>query len=335
MKLPSLTFRFVGMGLRPRLACELRPSGIVAACAPESSGLIAATSSASLPHGAYSPSLRTGSIANPATFVDSLRSALDLIAPRARDLTLIVPDSAARVLLLDFDSLPSRASEALPIIIFRLKKLLPFEPEHAAVSYQVMSSANDQLRVLAAALPRELVEEYESAARDAGYLPGSILPSTLAALPLLPAHNASPALLINANPYAFTSAIVRNGVLELHRTLDFTESLAPLPEDAPIPALPPAASAPRDVSPEIAQAVSIAAAYFEDTLGVAPTEIISIGSIDAASLTQMIADGGYSTPPIRDAVSPSLLLTEAASANTPRSLLAGVAGSLATGEEPA
>ena len=51
----------------------------------------------------------------------------------------MVPDSTVRVLLLDFDSLPSKAAEALPVVRFRLKKLLPFDADDAAVSYQIMS----------------------------------------------------------------------------------------------------------------------------------------------------------------------------------------------------
>ena len=36
--------------------------------------------------------------------------------------------------------LPSKVAEALPVVRFRLKKLLPFDADDAMVSYQVMSS---------------------------------------------------------------------------------------------------------------------------------------------------------------------------------------------------
>ena len=48
---------------------------------------------------------------------------------RWRDVTVVVPDAAVRVLLLDFDQLPSKAAEALPVVRFRLKKLLPFDAD--------------------------------------------------------------------------------------------------------------------------------------------------------------------------------------------------------------
>ncbi len=101
---------------------------------------------------------------------------------RSRDVTVVVPDAAVRVLLLDFDQLPWKAAEALPVVRFRLKKLLPFEADDAMVSYQVMSSEKDLVQVLAVAMPNEVLEEYEGVVTAAGYLPGAVLPSTLAAL---------------------------------------------------------------------------------------------------------------------------------------------------------
>ena len=71
-----------------------------------------------------------------------------------RDVTVVVPDAAVRVLLLDFDQLPAKAAEALPVVRFRLKKLLPFDADDAMVSYQVMSSEKDAVKLLAVAMPQ-------------------------------------------------------------------------------------------------------------------------------------------------------------------------------------
>ena len=87
-----------------------------------------------------------------------------------------------RVLFLEFDELPSKAVEALPVVRFRLKKLLPFDADEAMVSYQVMSSEKNVVKVLAVAMPKEVLEEYEAVVLAAGYVPGACLPSTLAAL---------------------------------------------------------------------------------------------------------------------------------------------------------
>ena len=105
--------------------------------------------------------------------VDAVRKALEAVALKTRDVTLVVPDAAVRVLLLDFDELPAKAAEALPVVRFRLKKLLPFDADDAAVSYQVMSTARSDVQVLAVAMPQEVLAEYESAGARGGLRAGS------------------------------------------------------------------------------------------------------------------------------------------------------------------
>ena len=124
-----------------------------------------------------------------------------------------------RVLLLDFDQLPSKPAEALPVVRFRLKKLLPFDADTAAVSYQVMASERGSVQVLAVAMPKEVLNEYEGVVTSAGYLPGAVLPSTLAVLAGLDVAE-SPALVVNVGLGGVTTAIVQGGILLLHRMLD-------------------------------------------------------------------------------------------------------------------
>ncbi len=68
-------------------------------------------------------------------------------------------------------------------------------------------------------MPKDVLEEYEGVVTAAGYLPGAVLPSTLAALAGLDAAEA-PALVVNVGLGGVTTAIVKGGVLLLHRTLD-------------------------------------------------------------------------------------------------------------------
>ena len=93
----------------------------------------------------------------------------------------VLPDSAVRVVLLDFESLPTKRDEAEAVVRFRLKKSLPFDVDKAKVSYHAQSHQRG-VRVVAAVALNSIVEEYESVFRDAGYNPGVVLPSTLAAL---------------------------------------------------------------------------------------------------------------------------------------------------------
>ena len=334
------------LGTRPRLAVEVRPEGIVAARAEDATALLAATADHSLPEGAFVPGLKAGFFADSHRVIAGLRETLDAISSRGervRYVTLIVPDASTRVLLLEFDELPAKAAEALPIVRFRLKKLVPFDAEHAMVSYQVMSNANRTVRVLAVAMPSEVLAEYESAISAAGYMTGAILPSTLAALAAIH-EQVDPVLLVNACRDSITTAIVREGTLILHRALELYNET---PEPVAVPAmygsegaegmdrieaemriesevLESSAREHMDAR-EIVQSVSVAAAYFEDTLGVTPREAISAGTLGSDNLSALLNSNGMEELTVREAVGIDAL---AAGTRVPRSWLAGVRGAL-------
>ncbi len=214
------------LGTRPRLAVEVRAEGVVAARAEDAAALLTAVTRTGLADGALAPGLKPGNVVDKAAVVAAVRKALDGVAgtgrERSRDVTVVVPDSAVRVLFLDFDQLPTKAAEALPVVRFRLKKLLPFDADDAVVSYQLMSNGKGSLiKMIAVAMPKEVLAEYEGVVTAAGYLPGAVLPSTLAALAGLDETEA-PTLVVNAGPRAVTTAIVKAGVLLLHRSVDMS-----------------------------------------------------------------------------------------------------------------
>ena len=208
--------------LRPRLACEITLEGVVAARQQSSLETAAITAFAPLLPGSVVPALNAPNFPQPARIVAALRQALDQVVERDRKLTLVIPDAAVRVLLLDFDSLPEKLAEALPIIRFRLRKLLPFEVDDAAISYQVMTRDSAQVRALVAVTPRSVLAEYEGVVREAGYEPGAVLPSTLCAIAAIP--DDTDALVVNQNAVCITTAITRQNEVLLHRTLELPEA---------------------------------------------------------------------------------------------------------------
>jgi type IV pilus assembly protein PilM len=379
-------------GIRPRVACEIMPQGVVAARSVDAASPLAAVAKVALAEGAVAPSLKPGNVVDRVAVTAAIRAALEQIGERANardaNLTLVIPDSAVRVLLLDFEALPSREAEALPLVRFRLKKLLPFDSDEAMVTYQTMSTSKGVVRVLAVAIPRDVLSEYETVAREAGFEPGCVLPSTLACLAAV--EDAEPVLLVNANPIGVTAAIVRGGVLLLHRSVDLQEhsvttatpvagvvhlplvdahetagewaAQEPLPEHGRNPyadqledeaavqeidsitamKVPDVYLAgqgnvgasdlqPVPLSAEIAQAVSVAAAYFEDTLAVAPKEVLSAGSLGAERLARILKTSGVGEEDglrVRELVDVAELLPEAVTASTPRAWLSGVVGAL-------
>ena len=440
-------------GTRPRVACEITPQSVAAARSDVPGAPLDAVACVTLGEGAVAPGLKPGNLADRVAIVAALRKALEQVGarPNARnaDVTLVVPDGACRVLLLDFDSLPNKLSEALPLVRFRLKKLVPFEADDAMVSFQIMSQSRQAVRVLAVAMPRDVLAEYESAVREAGFEPGAVLPSTLATMAGI--DETSAALVVNANPLAVTTAIACEGILLLHRTVDLQREPAGVPanvppallEPSPDPytALPlvdaddsaqewaaqqplpehgrdpygvhahtpaavqdqagfsrdvlpdiyaagepatvqsspyngptvradlypelhyssliaptspgtltdpalagagehvlplgepqaPASLPPADFGAEVAQAVSVAVAYFEDNVGSLPRTVLSAGSLGASGLEHILEQAGLVETDalrVREVVEASALAAGSVSARVPRGVLAGVMGAL-------
>lgn len=342
------------LGTRPRLAVEVRTEGVVAARAEDAAGLLTAVSRANVSESALAPGLKAGNVVDRAEVSAAVRLALDAVAGRgttpgagrSRHVTVIVPDAAVRVLLLDFDSLPGKIAEALPVVRFRLKKLLPFEVDDAVVSYQTMSAAKGLVTVVAVAIPREVLAEYEGVVTSAGYLPGAVIPSTLAALAGLGIGSnsgedaESATLLVNTGTQQVTTAIVRGGVLLLHRTLEMsasTETKAVEVEgverdrievEAEMQAGMLAVAVELSAAGEIAQAVSVAAAYFEDTLSFAPQVLLSAGTRSAETLERVLETHGLEGLRVREMMEPGMFAAGAATATVPRGWLAGVRGAL-------
>ncbi len=413
------------LGTRPRLAVEIRPEGVVAARSEDAQALLSAAAYSLFAEGIVVPSLKPVNISRRTETVAAVKKALEAVALKERQTTVVLPDAAVRVLLLDFDALPAKAAEALPVVRFRLKKLLPFDADEAVVSYQVMSTQRGLVRVLAVAVPKDVLAEYESVVREAGFEPGAVLPSTLAACAGLLEMEAA-TLLVNAGETSITTAIVQGGVLLLHRTVDLAaEGLherapaAPEPQHPPLaipqellaapnsdwaPALPlvdpdetagewamqppasgygvlderhiaeaegdaeakrlaaeieadiladlandPAPVLPREAmlpplptpalledqrlaaaAREVTQAVSVAAAYFEDTLQSAPGLVLAAGTLGAQTLDGLLRQAGFAEGEIRvrEMVEDVMLTGGAVSTRVPHGWMAGVRGAL-------
>ncbi len=297
--------------LRPRLACEITPAGVVAARPGEADREIL-SAFAPLRPGIFSAGLKMPNFSDRAAISSAIRQALDEVRQRDTKTTVIIPDAAVRVLLLDFDNLPAKVAETLPIIRFRLRKLVPFDVEEAAVTYQVMSAKGGTVRTIVAVSPAAVIAEYESAVREAGYEPGAVLPSTLAALAAIGGDE--PALVVNRNANSVTTAITRQNELLLHRTLELTDKDWLIEENE------------RHSVEELQQSISVALAYFEDSLASMPRQLLACGMGGAEELGRLLGD---ITVPARDLV-PAPGLSQSGADSMPRGVLAGVVGALAS-----
>jgi type IV pilus assembly protein PilM len=253
---------------RPPAAVEITPEGVLAAALPASGGPLSYAFEA-LPEGFVSPGIEETNLRAPEAVSNAIRSALEQVSPRIRAVTLIVPDTLVRVFMLDFDSMPAKAAEAIPVLRFRLRKMVPFDVEQAGVSYQILSQKKDECKVLAAIIPGPVLAEYESAVRAAGYEPGAVLPSSLAAIETVDSMEA--VLAANLSTRGITTLIANGQELLLYRHLD-------LPENAV------------ERAREIARSIAVATAYYEDKLGASPTKLYYAGHRDATEFAEWLGE---------------------------------------------
>jgi type IV pilus assembly protein PilM len=265
-------------GGRPAAACEITSEGVVAAATP-AAGQSPVYAAEMLPPLTVMPGLESNlgdSDTGPARVSAAIKAALGAVEPRVRSVTVVVPDPAVRVFVLDFDTLPARRDEALPVLRFRLRKSVPFDVEQAGISYQVLSEGSSregtQWKVLAAVMPGPVLAEYELAVRSAGYEPGVVLPSSLAVLAGLSASDSQEAVLaVNLSAASLTTAIVAANDVLLYRTVD-------LPID------------PDGYRMEVQRSIAVAGAFFEDKLQVRPHRVLYSGVLSAREFAELLDD---------------------------------------------
>jgi len=207
----------------PKLACEIAADRVLAGRSSEHGQALEMCASRELAPGSVVPDLTESNLRQRDVVYRALRDTLETVGGRSRDVVAILPDAAARVVLLDFETLPPRRDEAEGVVRFRLKKSLPFDVDKAQVSYHAQP-AHDGIRVVAAVALRSVVEEYETIFQDAGYSPGVVLPSMLAALGT--ANADSPTLVVKVDARTTSIAILDQQQLLLFRTLENPRGVA-------------------------------------------------------------------------------------------------------------
>ena len=202
---------------KPKLACEISADRVLAGRVVDDGSGLEACAARELAPGSVVPDLVENNVRQRSVVRDGIESALGGVSGRSKDVIAIVPDAAVRVMLVEFDTLPSDEQEALGVVRFRLKKSLPFDVEKAKVSYHAQRVA-DEMKVVAAVALGTVIEDYEAAFRDAGFDPDIVLPSTLAALGA--ADGKKPTMVIKVDAHTTSIAILNEDQLQLFRTLE-------------------------------------------------------------------------------------------------------------------
>lgn len=161
-------------------------------------------------------------IQQPQVLLDRIHS----IAPgngRKRRAAVILPDYCARVAVLDFDTFPTNPDEQQALVRFRLKKSVPFEVETAVVSYAPQprpahAEGGAKINILAAVMSSDIVLQYEAPFRAAGFHPGLVTTSSLAALNLLNAGGIT--LLVKLSGRVLSVLVLQENAVNLARCVE-------------------------------------------------------------------------------------------------------------------
>lgn len=153
------------------------------------------------------------------------REALERVAGPAgqrRTAALVIPDYAVRMAVLEFQEFPAAEADRTALLRFRLRKSVPFHIEEANISYAVQVHEPKHTEVLAIAIARPILEDYERLFTEHGFRVGLVTPSLLAAIPLFPDSKDGLTLVIKAAGAAVSVLLIDGGRVRLVRSVDLS-----------------------------------------------------------------------------------------------------------------
>ncbi len=240
----------------PLLACEIAPGYVAAARWARRGTGLDGFAVESLPDGAIVPSAVETNLTDAAAVKAAVGRAFARLHAKGQELALLIPDTVIRVFVLHFDSFPRTASEAIPMLRWKLKKSVPFEPEETLVSYMRQAPREEGVDIVTGLARMRIVREYEMLVESAGMSPAVVMSSTLAALALLDDRRAT--MLARVSGSTLTTAIVRDGVLCGYRCTELASDWPRLTPQALLDEIYPVAAYYQDTWREGIQAVRLA-----------------------------------------------------------------------------
>jgi len=159
----------------------------------------------------------------------AFRDAIAAIAPRngnrgLRRAALILPDYAARIAVMDFDTFPSDAAEQQALARFRVKRAVPFDIEAAIVACHAQPRAGaKKVDVAIAVVRQDVAAHYEAPFQAAGLHCGLVTVSALQALALAPEEGppeAAPVILAKLSGRVLAVSLLDGASLRMFRCVE-------------------------------------------------------------------------------------------------------------------
>jgi hypothetical protein len=130
--------------------------------------------------------------------------------------SVVFPDSWARVLAVELESLPGTHEAARELVLWKLKKLLPGVTTELDIVFLEMGPAGGQKRLLVAAAPVEMLRSIESAFEEKDVRVGALAPSSLVLFeglaPALSSQSSGDYALVHRTAGSFVFLVARGEV---------------------------------------------------------------------------------------------------------------------------
>lgn len=187
-----------------------------------SQAVISAHASQALPAGLVTPGLAALNVSDVPMLSQAIGRALnELGGGKPSRVSLVVPDTVAKVSLLKLDKVPAKAADLQEIVRWQVRKTSPFPIEQAVLSISPGARGADGASEFVVALSREdVIHQYEQACEMAGAHAGLVDLSTFGVINGILSSSAAPTgdwLLVHVTGNYFTLAVMRDGALLFFR----------------------------------------------------------------------------------------------------------------------
>ncbi|HWI19390.1 MAG TPA: pilus assembly protein PilM [Vicinamibacterales bacterium] len=207
----------------PDVAVEIDHTHVAAAKLGWRGGqaVIAAHASEAVPAGLINPGLASLNVSDVPALSKVIARVLDQIGGRASQVSLVVPDTVAKVSLLKLEKVPARSADLQELVRWQIRKTAPFPIDQAVLSIAPGASAADGSSEFVVALSRgDVIHQYEQACLMAGAHAGLVDLSTFSVLNGVLAGASAPAgdwLLVHVTDTYLTLAVMRDRALLFFR----------------------------------------------------------------------------------------------------------------------
>ncbi|HUE90385.1 MAG TPA: pilus assembly protein PilM [Vicinamibacterales bacterium] len=174
-----------------------------------------------LPPGVVAPALAAANITDVPTVARAISQALVRLGGRITRAALVIPDTAAKVSLIRFDTVPASSADLVELVRWQVRKSAPFPLDQAVISFTpgITPEEGGQEFVVTTARA-DVIEQYEQACVQARVHAGLIDIATFSILNGVLTAQAAPSgdwLLVHATPTYTTLAVLRGGDLIFFR----------------------------------------------------------------------------------------------------------------------